>query len=109
MFEFLDLFVLLLPLGASVWLAVAPERHRPLGYWLLVAFGVLLLVGPGGCAVFFLGATAVETLQNGRPDPYYEAILIVAGGSLIVAAGGFFIARFALRRLRAAKGGTDAG
>lgn len=99
MFELLTLVFLLLPAAAFVCLVIFPDRYRALGYKLLIAFGAILLIGPGGCALFFLAASVPE-LAGGKWPDYYEAVLVIAGISLVIAAGGFFTARYALRRLR---------
>ena len=68
----------------------------------MVLFGGLLMLGPGGCSLFFGAASILEKL-SGRRDQYGLAdfFLVVSAIGLLVAALGFWLIRVGLRRRNA--------
>jgi hypothetical protein len=71
------------------------------GIFMFLIGGVFMLV-PGGCSLLFGGAAIMEKL-SGRRDSYgiSDIFLVASALGLVVAVGGFFLARAGLRRRKA--------
>lgn len=77
----------------------SPKPPRTGAGVILVLLGGLLMLGPGGCSLLF-GAAAILEKFSGRRAQYGidDIFLFVSAIGLLVAFGGFLIARAGLRR-----------
>jgi uncharacterized BrkB/YihY/UPF0761 family membrane protein len=79
-----------------------PFAGMTIGLQLLMGLGILLLL-PGGCALFFIVALLNEKGLKAFSDPYVQFFVPVMIVSLLISVGGVWIVRVARRKARRPK------
>ena len=80
-----------------------PFAGMTLGLQLLMGLGILLLL-PGGCALFFIVALLSEQGLKAFSDPYAQLFIPVMVVSVLISIGGVWIVRVARRKARKGAG-----
>ena len=78
---------------------VGPLAGLTIGQQLLMGLGILLLL-PGGCALFFIVVLLWEQGLKVLSDPYMAIFFPVLIVSLLISAGGVWIVRAVRRKAR---------